>query len=227
MKTNFLGLGLVLLASLGSVGCMLDDTPSNRYGGTGVGSSGDDPGNGDGTDPNNTKPELSCTEAPAGRSYTLFDGSKLEASRSKENVGVNRARQKPYAVLAGEYKRVLGVVPTSLASAAGSFADPPARWYSEIEHSGVSLNAIFSLSFEGCLAYTKTPAAYAANPTAETAAAECTTFMRKAWSRSPSPEEVASCVDLATTKLGTETNPRRRWTYVCASVLSSSQFLTF
>jgi hypothetical protein len=45
--------------------------------------------------------------------------------------------------------------------------------------------------------------------------------------RSPTPAEAAACVDLATGKLSTEPDPRRRWSYVCASVLSSSNFLTF
>jgi len=175
-----------------------------------------------------TTPEaLQCTVKPDGRAYVNFDGAKLNERRVNENVGVNRARLKPYAVMAGEYQRVLGLVPASLAAAGGSFDEPPARWYAEAQHSGVSLNAIFAISFEGCQAYTKTAAEYAAAPTAESAAKVCTDLMRKAWSRSASPEEVASCTTLATTKLNDEPDARRKWTYVCASILSSSQFLTF
>jgi len=51
--------------------------------------------------------------------------------------------------------------------------------------------------------------------------------MRKAWSRSASPAEITSCTNLATQKLSTEPDARRRWAYVCSSILSSSQFLTF
>jgi hypothetical protein len=178
-------------------------------------------------DPNAAPGALECTVKPEGRSYLLFDGTKLEEKRPNENVGVNRARVKPFGVMKGEYQRVLGLVPPSLAAAGSSFDEPPARWYAEAQHSGVSLNAIFDLSFEGCVAYTKTSADYAAAPTTETATTVCTSLMRKAWSRTPSPDEIASCTSLATTKLSAEPDARKRWTYVCSSILSSSQFLTF
>jgi hypothetical protein len=178
-------------------------------------------------DPNATPAALQCTEKPEGRSYVHFDGKKLEELRLNENVGVNRARQKPYPVMKGEYQRVLGLVPASLEASAGSFDDPPARWFAEAQHSGVSLNAIFDISFEGCTAYTKTAPEYAAAPTAETAKTVCTALIRKAWSRTASPDEIAACTDLAMNKLAAEPDARRRWTYVCSSILSSSQFLTF
>ena len=97
-----------------------------------------------------TPEALQCTDKPEGRSYVLFDGTKLEQERRNENVGINRARFKPFAVLAGEYQRVLGAVPPSLEGSGASFDDPPARWYAEANHSGVSLNAMFDISFEGC-----------------------------------------------------------------------------
>lgn len=178
-------------------------------------------------DPNAAPGALECTVKPEGRSYVLFNGMKLEEKRANENLGVNRARLKPYAVMKGEYQRVLGLVPASLETAAGSFDDAPARWYAEAQHSGVSLNAVFDISFDGCGAYTKTAAEYAAMPTAESAAQVCAALMRKAWSRTAAPEEIAACTALATTKLAAEPDARRRWTYVCSSILSSSQFLTF
>jgi hypothetical protein len=170
---------------------------------------------------------LQCTQKPEGRSYVLFDGTKLEEKRVNENVGINNARFKPYAVMAGEYQRVLGVIPKSLAGAGTSFDDPPPRWYAESAHSGVSLNAIFGISFEACSAYVANDASFATAPTDATADKFCRATMRKAWSRSPSPDEIAGCVELATKKLGEEPNTRRRWSYVCASILSSSHFLTF
>jgi hypothetical protein len=51
--------------------------------------------------------------------------------------------------------------------------------------------------------------------------------MRKAWSKTPAPEEITACTDLAVTKLAAEKDVHRRWSYVCSSILSSSQFLTF
>lgn len=211
---------LTLLAACG-------EDPNELTGrGSRSGTSGGDgtSGGGDGT----VTPEaLQCTEKPEGRAYTNFDGQRLDYQRVNENVGVNRARLKPYAVMAGEYQRVLGLVPPSLATAGGSFDEPPARWYAEAQHSGVSLNAIFSISFEGCQTFTKTAPEYAAAPTAETASTVCSTLMRKAWARSPSPDEINACVTLATTKLASEPDARKKWTYVCSSILSSSQFLTF
>jgi hypothetical protein len=170
---------------------------------------------------------LQCTDKPSGRSYILFDGSKMEGDRANENVGVNRARFKPYDVMAGEYTRVIGAAPPSLAAAGGSFDAPPARWFAEASYSAVSLDAIFSISFEGCDAFTKSSPDFATAPTAATAQTQCAALMRKAWSHSASPDEIAACVDLATNKLGTEPDGRRRWMYTCAAVLSSAQFLTF
>ncbi|MDF2693724.1 MAG: hypothetical protein K0S65_2107 [Labilithrix sp.] len=134
---------------------------------------------------------------------------------------------KPYAVMATEYQRVLGLVPESIKTAGASFDDPPARWFAESVYSGVAMNAIFEISFEGCLDYVRASADLKAAPTPSSADAECTKMMRKAWSRTPSPEEIASCNNLAVTKLAAQTDVTRRWAYVCASILSSSQFLTF
>jgi hypothetical protein len=175
-----------------------------------------------------TPEQLQCTDKPQGsRSYLQFDGqTKLEESRVNEGVAINRARFKPHAVMAGEYQRVLGVTPPSLANAKAAFDVPADRWFSEPSHSGVSLNAAFDVSFEACAA---SAAGRGGNdaPTEESAKAYCGTTMRKAWSRSPSPDELAACVDLATKKLNDEPDAKRKWAYVCASILSSSSFLTY
>jgi hypothetical protein len=200
------------------------DDPNSLLGKKGAGG----PNEGDNPNGENGTPEsLQCTAKPEGRAYVNFNGNHLEESRVNENVGVNRARIKPYAVMANEYQRVLGLVPEAIKTAGGSFDDPPERWYAESTHSGVSMNTIFEISFAGCLAYAKGAADLKAAPTADSAKAECTRLMRKAWNRSPSPEEIQGCTDLAMTKLASQTDVSRRWAYVCSSVLSSSQFLTF
>src|SRR5688500_7006619 len=130
---------------------------------------GDKPGEGD----EEGAAGLQCTEAPDGRSYATFDGSKLEESRLNENVGVNRARVKPFASLEKEFVRVLGAAPPSLKGAEGSFDVPAARWFGETKYSGVSLHAMSSIAYEGCLAYVKAKPAFAAAPTAESAKTEC------------------------------------------------------
>ncbi len=170
---------------------------------------------------------LECTEKPPGRSYKGFDGLALEASRVNENVGLNRARIKPFGVLAGEYTRVLGRVPAGLAGEAGSFETPPARWYEEPRATGVGLASLYTATFEGALVYARADTKYAQAPTAASAATECAAFMAKAWSRTPSPSEISECVAFATTKLDKETNAQRKWAYVFSSVLTSTGFLTY
>jgi hypothetical protein len=186
------------------------------------------PNDGENANGENETPEsLQCTAKPEGRAYVNFNGNHLDQNRTNENVGVNRARIKPYAVMANEYQRVLGLVPEAIKTAGGSFDAPPERWYAESTHSGVSMNTIFEISFAGCVAYAKAAPDLKAAPTPESAKAECTRLMRKAWNRTPSPEEIQGCTDLAMTKLASQTDVSRRWAYVCSSVLSSSQFLTF
>jgi hypothetical protein len=211
---------LLAVAAIASVACGPD--------GSSLTDGDNGPGGGDTTAPQGSGPGgLQCTDAPSGRSYVLFDGAKLEESRLKEATAINRVRTKPYAVMAGEYQRVLGAVPPSLKTAGAVFSDPPQRWAEEPQYSGVSMHAIFEITFEGCRTYTGTAPQYAAAPTAESATAECTVLMQKAWNRSPSPDEIGACRDLAVTKLASETNARQRWAYVCSSVLSSTQFLTY
>ncbi len=220
---------LSTIFALGVFASACSDTPDALTGGRsgpGGGPNGE-PGGPGSEDPNAAPGALECTVKPEGRAYKHFDGTNLADSRLNENVGVNRARLKPFTVMSGEYSRVLGTAPASLAASAGSFDDAPPRWFEEAQHSGVSLNAVFDISFEGCSALTKAGAEYAAAPTNESAATVCKSLIRKAWSRSASPDEITACSTLAVTKLATEADARKRWAYVCASVLSSSQFLTF
>jgi hypothetical protein len=178
------------------------------------------------TDPTTSPQALLCTQKPNARSYKGFDDSKLEDTRANEAASANLARFKPFGVMAGEYQRVLGVVPPNLANASSSFDAPPDRWYAEPTQSAVSLSAAFDLSFQACTQALGS-AEYGAIPTADSAKNICTSAMRKAWSRAPSPDELSACTELATEKLGAEPDPHRRWAYVCASILSSSNFLTY
>lgn len=169
---------------------------------------------------------MMCTAKPVARTYLGFDGAKLEEKRADENLDVNKARFKPFSVMADEYKRVLGATPRSLSGAGATFNEPPERWFAEADHSGVSLTAVFQISLDGCSASLANDATKTKAPTAETATAFCKETMQKAYSQTPTDEQVAVCVDLATKKL-TENDPRRRWAHVCATILSSSPFLTF
>lgn len=169
---------------------------------------------------------LVCTDAKPGRSYVLFDGSKLEDKRADESVDANRARFKPFAVMAAEYERVLGAAPKSLANAAATFEEPPARWHTEAAPSAVALDAIYAIGLEGCTATVATGTERATAPTPATAKTFCADLMEKAWGEAPAAE-VGTCVDLATNKLSGEPDARKRWAHVCAAILTAPQFLTF
>ncbi len=100
-----------------------------------------------------------------------------------------------------------------------------ARWSNEQQLSGISLYQAFLASFQGCLTFVAGPTQYATAPTAATAATECANFQRRFWSAVPTAAETQTCATFATSAINDDTNPRRRWAYVCASVLTSAQFL--
>jgi hypothetical protein len=122
---------------------------------------------------------------------------------------------------------VLGNTPASLAGAATTFGQPPARWYEEPVAGAVSLQTALAIAFDGCLTYTATDAQYGSAPTAATASAVCADMARKFWSRTPASGDIQACVDVAVTGTASETNARRRWAYACASVLTAAGFLTY
>lgn len=162
-----------------------------------------------------------------GKAFAGFEGENLVADRVVANVGVDRGRFKPYDALAGEYARVLGTTPASLAAAADTFGKPEPRWYDEPAVGGVVLQTAYKIAFDGCLTFTASGADYAAAPTAATATAQCAAMARKFWSRTASPDQLAACSDVAVNGAAAEPNPRRRWAYACASVLSAAGFMTY
>jgi hypothetical protein len=220
MKTPFstiaVSLSLLLLGSSLGACASEDDTQETPPPGASSGSSG------------SVNPQaLECTEKPQGRTYVDFGGIDLATSRANENIGVNRGRIKPYSVLAGEYTRVLGAAPASLPGQAGSFDVPDPRYFEEPRATGVGISAMYGVSFEGALVLAKANAKYATAPDATSAPTECAAFLGKAFSRTPNTEEINACAAFATSKLGKETNPQRKWAYVFANVLTSTGFLTY
>src|SRR5690606_17057388 len=117
----------------------------------------------------------------------------LNADRANEAMGLNRARVKPYSVMAGEFTRALGAAPSSLAGAASTFGDAKPRWFEEPRSGALELDAVFRVAFQGCLEFTKTAPEYAAAPTEETASANCGAFIRKFWSTPAAPDELETC----------------------------------
>jgi hypothetical protein len=172
-------------------------------------------------------PTLTCNQKSEGRTYKGYGGITLDGDRVNEAAGENRARVKPFSVLAGEYTRVIGAPPASLAANATTYGDVPARWYTEAHSSAVELTTSYRIAFDGCLTFTASAAEFSALPTAASAPGECTSMMTKFWSRTPQPSEITSCANYATTALAKEPSARRRWAYVCAAAMTSTRFLTF
>ncbi len=177
------------------------------------------------TDPNATPPVDPAT--CGGKKFLGYDGEDLVARRPVANVGVDRGRFKPYDALAGEFQRVLGTTPASLAAASDTFGKAEARWYDEPAIGGVVLQTGFKIAFDGCLTYVATKPDFATAPTAATASAKCAEMARTFWSRTASPDQIAACSDVAVTGAAKEPNAQRRWAYACASVLNSAGFMTY
>ena len=132
-----------------------------------------------------------------------------------------------FSALQTEYARVLGAAPASLQGAGPTFGQVPARWYEEPEANAVALQTAYSIAFDGCLTFTATAPEFAAAPDASSAPVQCAALARRFWSKTPAPQEIQSCVDVAVTAAASEPNARRKWAYACASVLSSAGFLTY
>jgi hypothetical protein len=183
------------------------------------------------TDNNNNTGEETPVEQPkcadVGKSYTGFAGTVLEAGRVDEVSGIDRSRVKPYSALQTEYPRVLGNTPANLAGSATTFETAPVRWYVEPSASAIGLYTAYRIAFQGCLTATATPAQYATAPTAGAAQTECANWAKKFWSRMPEQAEVDACVKVATADTASETDPKRRWAYTCASVLTAAGFMTY
>jgi hypothetical protein len=169
-----------------------------------------------------------------GKQYTGFAGTMLEAGRVDNDMGLERARVKPYSALTSEYQRVLGNNPALIGQSATTFGQDPARWLTEPTSSAVTVYTAFRVAFQGCLTVTTNTAnaQYQTLPTNTTAATECGTWARKFWSRDANQAEIDACVQVAmvdSAKEGMNTNPaaNRRWAYACASVLSAAGFMTY
>jgi hypothetical protein len=184
-----------------------------------------DPGAAPAVDPN--APPTVDPATCGGKTFTGFDGENLTQKRVVANAGVDRGRFKPFDALAGEYARVLGNTPASLAAEADTFGKAEPRWYDEPAVGGVVLQTSFKIAFDGCLTFVASSADYAAAPTAATASTKCAEMARKFWSRTASPDQITDCSDVALTGAAAEPDPRRKWAYACASVLNAAGFVTY
>ncbi len=163
-----------------------------------------------------------------GKAYKGFGNVNLVAGRVTEvpKEG-DRFRVKPYSVLAGEFTRVLGSVPASLAANSASFIAAPDRWYVETQASAVTLFTSFRIGYEGAIKMVGSDVKFAAAPTEETANAHCISFARLAWNRLPTNDEIAACKKVALIETANESDVKARWAYTLASVLAAADFLSY
>jgi hypothetical protein len=160
------------------------------------------------------------------RSYQGFGSTPLENGRAEIAPGSDRLRIKPYGALAAEYASALGLATFNTGAYATTFGRPPARWFQEPQASANTLYAAFALAFGACTQYTATAAEYATAPTTATASALCRDLAVRSWHREPTDTEVAACATYSVDQTAAY-NPRQRWAYTCASVLSASGFLSY
>lgn len=170
-------------------------------------------------------PEVALCES--GRRYQGFGGQELTLDRKETDLGLERARTKPFAALQTEYTRVLGSTPELLAQSESTFGLTPPRWYPKTDPNAVSLYQAYRIAFQGCLTLTAQPTRYAELPTVQTATTECAAWSKKFWGRAAMAPELEACANVIGVYATSETSLRRRWAHGCASVLTSSDFLTF
>lgn len=163
----------------------------------------------------------------SGKKYVGFGGQDLTADRKEAEVGLERARMKPFSALQTEFPRVLGNTPALLGQSESTFGITPPRWMPQPQSSAIALYTAYRVAFQGCLTVTQTPAKYNVAPTQATAMTECAGWAKKFWSRAALGPEIEACAKIITTESATETDLRRRWSYGCASILTSSDFLTY
>ncbi len=220
MKTKLLGTALLVVLG----GCGFGNTDVD------LGGKLKPLGNeGDGFHDNLVEPDGDPSAAPRcdmGKRYVGFGNTPLEVGRADADIGVNQGRLKPYSALREDYTRVLGAKPALIDASASTFGETAARWWQEPQASSISVFTAFRVAFQGCLNLTS-GSAYGTAPSAATAETRCREFSRKFWSRTPEPQEVSACVQVATVDSAKETNANRRWAYTCAAVLSATGFLTY
>jgi hypothetical protein len=188
-----------------------------------IGGSGGDDDTGSGSGSGSGEP-VTCDQA---RTYLGFDGKALTDDRPQIAAYTDRIRMKPFAVLASEYNRALGLSAFNTAIYAGTFGKSPARWFDEPAASAATLQAAFALAYDGCTQSTASGGDFQMAPTATIADRLCRDFARKAWQREATDDEASTCATFAVSQTNAADAPAKRWAYTCAAVLASSDFLAY
>jgi hypothetical protein len=176
------------------------------------------------TGPEAPPPAAHCA---AGRSYTGFNGNDLAADRLDETAGMDRDLLQPYSSLQGAYTLALGSTPSLVSQMSSTFGAPGPRWYMQQKSNAISTYGALRIAFQGCLTLTASASQFANPPDGTNAPSTCIQWEQTFWNRTPTNDEAAVCADFAINQTTSESDPRRRWAYACAAVLTSAQFLGY
>jgi hypothetical protein len=188
-----------------------------------------------------------CANVPTGRAWLGLGGEHLEASRRDTAAFLDLHR--PYRgslksgndwVLTGDITGAVGADAFSAPESrdpgtGGAFGVAPDRWSEEPTVGPFAVFVTYSFAWKACVAAITRPPSRnvpgwyehtAFEPTPDRARAFCRRTQANAWRREPTTDEVDACVDLAL-NLAEEPDLTKRWAYVCASVVSSMNWLSY
>lgn len=173
-------------------------------------------------------PTMMTCSLDGGRRYKGFGNSELSAGRVTEvPLEMDRFRIKSLQSLSAEFARVVGTVPLSLAANQATFIDPGPRWFVEPLASGVTLFTVYRVAFEAGLKFVDGNPDMVANLAEPTVTEVCRNFAITAWQKQPTEAQVASCAKLALIDTAPEPDPKARWAYALASILTSTEFINY
>lgn len=177
---------------------------------------------------------VACEGRSTGRSYQGFAGEALDGDRLPLAAGQDLARLRDGDDLPNvlDSRGIGAPVPSSVKQ---TFGVVPERWHQNSQASFASVYAAYALAFQGCLTKVKNPVNYhpfahadfRASPTAESAGRQCQVMAKLLWKRELSPEELPVCVEIALETPSLESDVKRQWAALCASVGASAGFLLF
>lgn len=182
-----------------------------------------------------------CNDVPLGRTYLSVEGYARDADRLDQAIGAE------HSIPVINTRWYTGEVEHAILSALGSyphvelFQQPgiegtfngtrPAFSFARMNQGPLTAVKLFQLGFQVTLAEIDSRRGYSlwdddkyqSPPTAENVRPFCETVMSGAWRRTPTSEEVASCVAYATEDVSDDPDPRRQWAYVGGSIVASPE----
>lgn len=180
-----------------------------------------------------------CEGRPLSRTYRGFGGETLEADRSDTALGLEGRRTSLYNSIdaargnldnmAGEWEFAKGFITEATG---GAYGVRERNWYSEPSGSALLFATNFRAAFLACEKRITERRGFGMHadfttlPTPQTARAQCSDLAIRFWKTRATEEQLADCVQYATVETAEETQPSKRWGYVCATLLSTTFVLT-